>query len=227
MFFKIGVLTNFAIFTGKHLCWSLFLIKLETFNCFPENKVKFFVSTYFYETPPVATSADVFFYIMFWKRRCWIYCIYIFHNSFILKPNITLIRVHSISFIVPLVGIGRTTCCFRFHLLLLVAIHYHLLSHFATSCYSLYHSLSFVVTCCTTGCHSWSLDLLFVCLFINHPLFESILFSRMSDQVCLKMCWEVCEDCQSGKSKIFILFFNLYFIKNTPFSIIKFFCKAF
>ena len=24
MFFKIGVLKNFAIFTGKHLCWSLF-----------------------------------------------------------------------------------------------------------------------------------------------------------------------------------------------------------
>ena len=22
MFFKIGVLRNFAIFTGKHLCWS-------------------------------------------------------------------------------------------------------------------------------------------------------------------------------------------------------------
>ena len=30
MFFKIGVLRNFAIFTGKHLCWSLFLIKLQT-----------------------------------------------------------------------------------------------------------------------------------------------------------------------------------------------------
>ena len=24
MFFKIRVLKNFAIFTGKHLCWSLF-----------------------------------------------------------------------------------------------------------------------------------------------------------------------------------------------------------
>ena len=30
MFFKIGVLKNFAIFTGKYLCWSLFLIKLQT-----------------------------------------------------------------------------------------------------------------------------------------------------------------------------------------------------
>ena len=25
-----GVLKNVAIFTGKHLCWSLFLIKLQT-----------------------------------------------------------------------------------------------------------------------------------------------------------------------------------------------------
>ena len=33
MFYKIGVLKNFAKFTGKHLCWSHFLIKLHT--CFP------------------------------------------------------------------------------------------------------------------------------------------------------------------------------------------------
>ena len=30
MFFKIGVLKIFAIFTEKHLCWSLFLIMLQT-----------------------------------------------------------------------------------------------------------------------------------------------------------------------------------------------------
>ena len=29
IFFKIGALKKFAIFTGKHLCWSLFLIKLQ------------------------------------------------------------------------------------------------------------------------------------------------------------------------------------------------------
>ena len=34
MFFKIGVLKNFTIFTGKHLCWSLFLIKLQAFRLF-------------------------------------------------------------------------------------------------------------------------------------------------------------------------------------------------
>ena len=47
MFFEIGVLKNFAIFTGKHLWWSLFLIKLKAFKkrlqhmCFPLNIAKF------------------------------------------------------------------------------------------------------------------------------------------------------------------------------------------
>ena len=26
MYFKVGALKSFAIFTGKHLCWSLFLL---------------------------------------------------------------------------------------------------------------------------------------------------------------------------------------------------------
>ena len=29
MFFKISVLKHFAIFTGKHQCWNLLLIKLQ------------------------------------------------------------------------------------------------------------------------------------------------------------------------------------------------------
>ena len=29
IFFKIGVLKNFANFTRKYLCWSFFLIKLQ------------------------------------------------------------------------------------------------------------------------------------------------------------------------------------------------------
>ena len=32
-FLKISVLKNFANFTGKHLCWSLFLIKRQLFSC--------------------------------------------------------------------------------------------------------------------------------------------------------------------------------------------------
>ena len=30
MFFEIGFLKNFAIFTGKHLYWSHFVVKLQT-----------------------------------------------------------------------------------------------------------------------------------------------------------------------------------------------------
>ena len=30
MFFKISVLKNFENFTGNHICWSLFLIKLQS-----------------------------------------------------------------------------------------------------------------------------------------------------------------------------------------------------
>ena len=33
---KKGVLKYFAIFTGKHLCWSFFLIKLGTFRAAPQ-----------------------------------------------------------------------------------------------------------------------------------------------------------------------------------------------
>ena len=73
MFFKIGVLKNFAIFIGKHLQWSLFLIKLlerprkvcnfikKRFQhrCFPVNIVKC-LRTGFYWTPLVAASESQF-----------------------------------------------------------------------------------------------------------------------------------------------------------------------
>ena len=32
MLFKISSIKNFAIFTGKHLCWGLFLIKLQAYR---------------------------------------------------------------------------------------------------------------------------------------------------------------------------------------------------
>ena len=58
MFFKIGVLKSFTIFTGKHLCWSLFLIKLQAFmlhksrlhhRCFPVNIAKLLRTGFFLE----------------------------------------------------------------------------------------------------------------------------------------------------------------------------------
>ena len=41
IFFKIGVLKNFAKFTEKDLCQSLFLIKRLRRKCFPVNFAKF------------------------------------------------------------------------------------------------------------------------------------------------------------------------------------------
>ena len=60
MFFKNGGLRNFAIFTGKHLCWGLYLIKY--FLKGDSNKgvscgyFKIFKNNFFYGTPLVAAS---------------------------------------------------------------------------------------------------------------------------------------------------------------------------
>ena len=53
MFFDIGVLKYFAMLRGKHLCWSVFLIKLQACN-FSVNIAKF--SSFFHKPPPVAVS---------------------------------------------------------------------------------------------------------------------------------------------------------------------------
>ena len=63
MFFKIAVLKNFVIFTGKYLCWSLFLTKFKVSSlkacnvikkrlqhrCFPVNIVKLLRTAFFIE----------------------------------------------------------------------------------------------------------------------------------------------------------------------------------
>ena len=54
MLFKIGILKNYAIFIGKHLCWSLFLLKrlfqketpTKVFSC---EYCKIFKNTFFTE----------------------------------------------------------------------------------------------------------------------------------------------------------------------------------
>ena len=67
MFFKIGRFKIFAIFTRKHLCWGLFLIKLQTFRLATFLKSDFntgvscgycrtFKNTFYYTTPPVSAS---------------------------------------------------------------------------------------------------------------------------------------------------------------------------
>ena len=67
MFFKIGVLKNFSIFTGKHSCWSRFVIKLKAFRSatllketptqvFSYEYCKIFKNNLFYRIPMVAAS---------------------------------------------------------------------------------------------------------------------------------------------------------------------------
>ena len=66
MFFKVGVLKSYAIFTGKHLRWSHFWIKFQSFRpatlkvtptmvLFCEY-CKIFKNSFFHRTPPVAAS---------------------------------------------------------------------------------------------------------------------------------------------------------------------------
>ena len=68
VFCKKGVLRNFAKFTGKHLCQSLFLIKLLALPCNfikKETLIQVFSCEFYeiskcnfcYRTPPVAASA--------------------------------------------------------------------------------------------------------------------------------------------------------------------------
>ena len=67
MFFEISSLKNFAIFKGKHLCWGLFLIKLQAFrfaiflrrysNTGDSYKYcETFKNSFFYRKHPVAAS---------------------------------------------------------------------------------------------------------------------------------------------------------------------------
>ena len=67
IFFRIGVLKNFAIFTRKQLCCSRFVIKLQAFRSrtllketprqvFSYEYCEIFKNSLFYRTPPVAAS---------------------------------------------------------------------------------------------------------------------------------------------------------------------------
>ena len=52
MFFKISVVNNFALFTGKHLCWCLILIQFQARRkprCFSVNVPKFLRTAFFIE----------------------------------------------------------------------------------------------------------------------------------------------------------------------------------
>ena len=55
-FCKKGVLRNFAKFTGKHVCQSLFFNKETLAKVFSRDFAKFLRTPFSYRTPPVAAS---------------------------------------------------------------------------------------------------------------------------------------------------------------------------
>ena len=68
MFFETGVTRNFVIFTGKHLCWNLFLIKNNFTSTLSQKRLqhRWFLwkllkslPTSFYGTPPVAAFVSL------------------------------------------------------------------------------------------------------------------------------------------------------------------------
>ena len=54
--YEKAVLKNFATDTGKHLCWSLFLIKMQAIRPFKAKDSENFKNSSFYRTPLVVSS---------------------------------------------------------------------------------------------------------------------------------------------------------------------------
>ena len=77
VFCKKYVLRNFAKFTGKYLCQSLFFgLKPATLSkkrlwlrCIPVNFVKFLRTTFFYRAPPVTASLNVISFLQDIKQN--------------------------------------------------------------------------------------------------------------------------------------------------------------
>ena len=161
-----AVLKNFAIFTGKHLCWSLLLIDLRALR------------------PGTFLKGE---YCKIFKNAILVkicFCISWFLLLIFLFGCLFLLLIQQAFFKGPLQGLKSspqgaqwqapllfekkeklagmvTRCTTRCHSLSLVVILCHSLSLVVIRCHSLYHSLS--------------LDVPLVCLFIN-------------DQVSLSVC---------------------------------------
>ena len=149
MFLKIDVLKNFAIFTGKQLRWSLYLIKLQAFKCFPVNIAKSLTAVFLQSTSGGCFCRCSVLHHIFKKTLLNILQLYI--AFFVLKLKIILIRFHSLSFVKPLVVIRCITRC---HSLSLVFTHCHSLSLVVTRCRPLSLVVPLIVTRRTTCCHS-------------------------------------------------------------------------
>ena len=94
---------NFAIFTGKHICWSLFFNFIEKrlqHRCFPVNIGKF-VKNLFWRTSP---------YACFWRDfRKWLIRTFILKRRFQNHPDFVILQKYqSLS---NLLELFSATCC--------------------------------------------------------------------------------------------------------------------
>ena len=148
MFFNWNFLKKFVIFTEKHLCWSLFLIKLHAFILATLLKTDSNTGVFLWILQTLITSISKNIRV----RLVLIVVIYCIENwiklfrkriglLFLLKHKIYYTYSHSCSFVLSL-----------------AVIRCHSLPFFVTCC----RLLSFVVTCCTTRCHSLYHSLSFV-----------------------------------------------------------------
>ena len=154
MIFNIGLFKNFTILTGKHLCWSLFLIKLQAFRFFPVNIAKLIRSKFFIK------------YLRWLLHHMFCFTLYFQKDN---PEYIVVLHCITVSFwnlkSLSFAFICCTTRCHSlYHSLSLTVTRCHSLSlvvtRFTTRCPSLYYSLSFTAPLVVTRCT-------LVCLFIN------------------------------------------------------------
>ena len=70
MFFKIGILKNFSNFTANHLCWSLFLIKLQAIRRFFTENLRWLLLEFarmFFEWLDIQNFFIYNAYLVIWK----------------------------------------------------------------------------------------------------------------------------------------------------------------
>ena len=178
------VLKNFAIFTGKHLRWSLFLIELQAQAQRPATVLKETLAKDFSVNITKILRTPIF------KKTCkqlllqfLLFTVNIFSqglpsalNSKSLLSSRSPLRFKEFSLGCLVVDSSLirqneelTEMATRYHSLSLVvplAVPFIVIR-----C----HSLSFGVTHCTTRCHSLSLDVPLACLFINNQILSSLL----------------------------------------------------
>ena len=127
MIFKIHALKNFAMFIGKHLCWSLFLIKLQALRCFSVNIAKF-LGAAFYIEPFRWLLLQIMCFTLYFQKGVAEYIVAI-HYIVVSFWNLKSISFALFAFI---------HCATRSHSL------YHLLPFVITCSYSVYHSSVFL-----------------------------------------------------------------------------------